>query len=440
MGIPLTAGAVDPELQQLAMRARSGDKHAQLDLGIRFEEGHGVVQNLLKARDLYFAAATERGAARLIVIPTSSGDTRVPIIMRRSRVTATGLAEAALRWDRIARQLAPIPVTIPRNGPEVTVSGFDFGELISARKELDFFHSESLLFPALKASRGVSLDLAMMQGAGAILLTPDGIDQTVKYAAAAAPDGEVAPESFCRSHLDDSDLTAPASFRIAALCAVKLCRQGAPIDWARLTDGIPAPVPGAAFDREAAEAFGSAGFAMRVLAYCGRTVEANRAAQRVWEHLSHYRQAAASCLPTDCSTGQLGYALELARSGNANILVWAIENGQLRDPHVTLAIAIWNRGIPTDPFSGPERNAQFEALCNTMELDYAACRASYRYDSFLEGRLFELLDLLIRTAAASERDNYIQRFSERYAVDIEARGVRAMVDGLSTGDDNRRGS
>jgi hypothetical protein len=41
-GIPLVSGAASVELQDLARRAQAGDKHAQLELGIRFEEGRGV--------------------------------------------------------------------------------------------------------------------------------------------------------------------------------------------------------------------------------------------------------------------------------------------------------------------------------------------------------------------------------------------------------------
>jgi TPR repeat protein len=48
-GISLKPGAADPELQSLARRAQGGDKHAQLELGIRYEEGRGVPANLDRA-------------------------------------------------------------------------------------------------------------------------------------------------------------------------------------------------------------------------------------------------------------------------------------------------------------------------------------------------------------------------------------------------------
>lgn len=73
MGIPLAAGGVDNELQQLAARARSGDKRALLELAIRFEEGHGVPVSLGKAIKLYRYAASDTGGNRTIFVPNGGG-------------------------------------------------------------------------------------------------------------------------------------------------------------------------------------------------------------------------------------------------------------------------------------------------------------------------------------------------------------------------------
>lgn len=53
-GIPLAAGAANPQVQSLARRAQAGDKHAQLELGIRYEQGRGLPRDLERA-----AACTE---------------------------------------------------------------------------------------------------------------------------------------------------------------------------------------------------------------------------------------------------------------------------------------------------------------------------------------------------------------------------------------------
>lgn len=61
MGIALTPGRAAPDLQNLALRARSGDKQAQFDLGMRFEEGKGVIVNRSRAIRLYRQSATDTG-------------------------------------------------------------------------------------------------------------------------------------------------------------------------------------------------------------------------------------------------------------------------------------------------------------------------------------------------------------------------------------------
>jgi hypothetical protein len=58
-GIPLAAGAADPEVQQLARRARAGDRQVQLELGIRYEEGRGVARDRETARRLYLASLAD---------------------------------------------------------------------------------------------------------------------------------------------------------------------------------------------------------------------------------------------------------------------------------------------------------------------------------------------------------------------------------------------
>ncbi len=57
------------ELGSLAQRASTGDKHAQLELGIRFEEGRGVERDLKKARKLYGKAASDSGGTIWVYSP-----------------------------------------------------------------------------------------------------------------------------------------------------------------------------------------------------------------------------------------------------------------------------------------------------------------------------------------------------------------------------------
>lgn len=72
-GISLRPGAADPELQALALSARGGDKHAQLELGIRYEEGRGVPRDLGRAQRLYGAAARDEGGSTHVYVPAAAG-------------------------------------------------------------------------------------------------------------------------------------------------------------------------------------------------------------------------------------------------------------------------------------------------------------------------------------------------------------------------------
>lgn len=67
--IPLAPGAADSELRTLAIRAQAGDKQAQLDLGIRYEEGRGVRTDLRRARRLYAQAARDSGGPIFVYTP-----------------------------------------------------------------------------------------------------------------------------------------------------------------------------------------------------------------------------------------------------------------------------------------------------------------------------------------------------------------------------------
>jgi hypothetical protein len=69
MGISLTTGAAASDLQALALRAQSGDKQAQLDLGVAYEEGRGVGVDLKRAEKLYRMAATTTGGTIYVYQP-----------------------------------------------------------------------------------------------------------------------------------------------------------------------------------------------------------------------------------------------------------------------------------------------------------------------------------------------------------------------------------
>ncbi|WP_162806791.1 SEL1-like repeat protein [Sphingosinicella terrae] len=99
-GISFASGAADSELQGLAMRAQAGDKHAQLELGIRYEQGRGVPVNLARAEHLYRLAASDSSGSGLVYLPPV-GTARGQVVPVRTGQSSRGLDEARERLDRI---------------------------------------------------------------------------------------------------------------------------------------------------------------------------------------------------------------------------------------------------------------------------------------------------------------------------------------------------
>jgi hypothetical protein len=95
MGLNLTAPDLPVELRELARRAQAGDKQAQLELGIAFEEGRGVVRNIKLASQLYGAAASDTGGKRTMYVPTGTGS--VQAVTVDTGLLVPGLFEAKRR-------------------------------------------------------------------------------------------------------------------------------------------------------------------------------------------------------------------------------------------------------------------------------------------------------------------------------------------------------
>jgi len=97
MGISFLRGAAAPDVQEQARRAQTGDKQAQLALGIRFESGDGVPMDLARARSLYAAAGQDTGGTMFVHVPRSGGAvSTVPI---NGGPEVSGLIEARRRLD-----------------------------------------------------------------------------------------------------------------------------------------------------------------------------------------------------------------------------------------------------------------------------------------------------------------------------------------------------
>ena len=106
-GIPLRAGAGDPELQQLARQAQAGDKQAQLELGIRYEEGRGVARNLARAEELYELAASVTAGRQHVYAPPVGNQTAGQVMDVAVGTPRPGLQAARWRLERL-RNTSPV--------------------------------------------------------------------------------------------------------------------------------------------------------------------------------------------------------------------------------------------------------------------------------------------------------------------------------------------
>jgi hypothetical protein len=100
-GVSLAPGAADPEVQALARRAQAGDKQAQLELGMRYEEARGLPRDLERAKSLYAAAATSSTQSRLAYVPAAGPGGRPMTVPISSGAAEPGLPEAQRRLDRL---------------------------------------------------------------------------------------------------------------------------------------------------------------------------------------------------------------------------------------------------------------------------------------------------------------------------------------------------
>lgn len=91
------------EIAELARRAASGDKQAQLDLGVAFEEGQLVGRDLGRARQLYEQAASDLGGPRWVYQPPLGGQKFGRVLRIGALPIRSGLQDARQRLHRLKR-------------------------------------------------------------------------------------------------------------------------------------------------------------------------------------------------------------------------------------------------------------------------------------------------------------------------------------------------
>jgi TPR repeat protein len=81
----------------LECRAAAGDRQAQLDLAIRYEEGAGVPPSLKRAVRLYRSAAAPSGGTIYVYSPPVGGEKAGRVLPLNAGPGVPGLAEAQFR-------------------------------------------------------------------------------------------------------------------------------------------------------------------------------------------------------------------------------------------------------------------------------------------------------------------------------------------------------
>lgn len=106
-GISLDSARHPAEIRTLAERAAAGDKMAQLELGIRYEEGRGVPVSRRRAERLYRMAASHSGGGRelLFILPVRPRG-RYHVIPEEQGRFVPGLPEARARLEALRSRRA----------------------------------------------------------------------------------------------------------------------------------------------------------------------------------------------------------------------------------------------------------------------------------------------------------------------------------------------
>lgn len=137
-GISRRPGVAPVDLPRLASRAQAGDQQAQLELGIRYEEGVGVPVDRKRAASLYRQAAADSGgplwvyrppvgAAAGRIVPVDGGLARAGLPDAKERVRRLSGASAG---PRVARPQDSAMGDPPQATDTPLVVSFEEGKLL----------------------------------------------------------------------------------------------------------------------------------------------------------------------------------------------------------------------------------------------------------------------------------------------------------------------
>ena len=102
MGVSLKTGGADPAVQALAARASTGDKQAQLELGIRFLNGQGMTADERRACNLFRMSSRGTSGQLWIYTPSPGGGAPAHVLPIQTATPSAGLAAARAWLERCA--------------------------------------------------------------------------------------------------------------------------------------------------------------------------------------------------------------------------------------------------------------------------------------------------------------------------------------------------
>jgi len=134
IGLDLRPGsAIASDVRALAERARSGDKQAQYELGIAFEEGRlGLRPDVKRAAKLYAAAAMDKGGTRTAFVPNNGAVSAVtlhsgPLVpgLKSAKERLVALGPNQINWFELTSKVISKKIPLEKFPPGIYPGLYD---------------------------------------------------------------------------------------------------------------------------------------------------------------------------------------------------------------------------------------------------------------------------------------------------------------------------
>lgn len=391
-GISFAAGSAPAELQSLARRAEAGDKQAQLELGIAYEEGRGVAVDLGRARDLYFDAATDEGeTSASIFLPRPNaigGGIQRPVA---GPMRLSDNEEAIRRWHALSQDFGVA-------GAQTVSAGFvaDPSEWAAVQSYAIGNFSYRPIFNGLK-SAWTSLDQALLSEQPSTVISPFTVDQTLIYLTdkeateepGAALD-EASARAFCERQLGPP-IESSVDIRMTGICALEIGDRGAAALQRAATAASQrfAGFEGRSPDRAFLNAVNDIVFIWRVANRMGDDDAAGMLVGYLPTIAAHHGALSERCEDLACSPDEQ-YVIQSYRTIQSQIMLAIFEQpSTLLDAQGELApmvAGLFNRSFRFAPVQN-----LISPTCARLGIAETVCRDIYSYEPALDGHIARII-------------------------------------------------